>query len=80
MLTVSDGVAEGVREDKSGAALVARLEAAGATVVEHAVTADGVDEVAHALRTWRAASPGSSSPPAAPASGRATSRPKAPAR
>lgn len=51
VLTVSDGVAEGVREDKSGAALVARLEAAGATVVEHTVTADGADAVAHALRT-----------------------------
>lgn len=50
VLTVSDGVAEGVREDKSGAALVARLEAAGATVVERAITADGADEVAHALR------------------------------
>jgi molybdopterin adenylyltransferase len=51
VLTVSDGVAEGVRDDKSGAALVARLEAAGATVAEHAVSADGTDNVAHALRT-----------------------------
>lgn len=51
VLTVSDGVAEGVREDKSGAALVARLEAAGAEVIEHAVSADGTDHVAHALRT-----------------------------
>jgi molybdenum cofactor synthesis domain-containing protein len=51
VLTVSDGVAEGVREDKSGVALVARLTAAGATVVEHGVTADGTDHVAHALRT-----------------------------
>ena len=51
VLTVSDGVAEGVREDKSGAALVTRLEAEGATVVEHAVSADGTDNVAHALRT-----------------------------
>lgn len=50
VLTVSDGVAAGTREDKSGAALVAALEAAGATVVERAVTADGVDHVAHALR------------------------------
>ncbi len=50
VLTVSDGVAEGVREDQSGVALVARLEAAGATVVEHTVVADGVDAVAHALR------------------------------
>jgi molybdopterin adenylyltransferase len=51
VLTVSDGVVEGVRDDKSGAALVARLEAAGATVVEHAIVADGIDTVAHALRT-----------------------------
>ena len=51
VLTVSDGVAEGVREDKSGDALVAALEAGGATVVERMITADGVDEVAHALRT-----------------------------
>ncbi len=50
VLTVSDGVADGTREDKSGVALVAALEAAGATVVDHTVTADGVDHVAHALR------------------------------
>ncbi len=50
VLTVSDGVADGTRDDKSGVAVVARLEAAGATVVEHAVTADGVDHVAHSLR------------------------------
>ena len=50
VLTVSDGVAEGVREDKSGRALVARLLAADAEVVEHRITADGVDAVAAALR------------------------------
>lgn len=50
VLTVSDGVADGTREDKSGVALVVALEAAGATVVDHTVTADGVDHVAHALR------------------------------
>ena len=50
VLTVSDGVVEGVREDQSGDALVARLEAAGAAVVERAVTADGVEKVADALR------------------------------
>lgn len=49
VLTVSDGVVEGVREDRSGDALVAALAAAGATVVDRAVTADGVDEVAAAL-------------------------------
>jgi molybdenum cofactor synthesis domain-containing protein len=50
VLTVSDGVVEGVREDKSGDALVAALEAAGATVVDRMVVADGIDTVAHGLR------------------------------
>jgi molybdenum cofactor synthesis domain-containing protein len=49
VLTVSDGVVHGTREDLSGAALVARLGAAGFDVIEHRVTADGVDEVAAAL-------------------------------
>jgi len=51
VLTVSDGVVDGVREDESGAALVAALEAAGATVAARMVVADGVDEVATALRS-----------------------------
>jgi molybdenum cofactor synthesis domain-containing protein len=50
VLTVSDGVIEGVRDDKSGAALVERLTAAGAEVVDHLVSADGVEAVAGALR------------------------------
>ncbi len=50
VLTVSDGVAEGVREDKSGVALVAALGDAGFEVVEHRVAADGVEAVAGALR------------------------------
>ena len=50
VLTVSDGVADGTREDKSGRALVERLTAAGYEVVDHRVTADGVDAVAAALR------------------------------
>jgi molybdenum cofactor synthesis domain-containing protein len=50
VLTVSDGVADGSREDRSGRALVARLEAAAFDVVEHRVTADGVDAVVGALR------------------------------
>jgi molybdenum cofactor synthesis domain-containing protein len=49
VLTVSDGVVEGVREDTSGAALVAALEAAGFDVVDRRVSADGVAEVAAAL-------------------------------
>jgi molybdenum cofactor synthesis domain-containing protein len=50
VLTVSDGVAAGVRDDTSGRALVARLGDAGFAVVDHRVTADGVEAVAAALR------------------------------
>lgn len=50
VLTVSDGVIHGTREDKSGAALVAQLTEAGWVVDEHRVTADGVDNVANNLR------------------------------
>lgn len=51
VLTVSDGVVRGTRDDASGRALVAQLTQAGFTVVEHRVTADGTDEVAAALRS-----------------------------
>lgn len=50
VLTVSDGVADGTREDRSGRALVERLAAAGFDVVEHRVSADGIGPVASALR------------------------------
>lgn len=50
VLTVSDGVVHGTRQDLSGAALVAQLNAAGWDVVDHRVTADGVDNVANTLR------------------------------
>jgi len=49
VLTVSDGVVHGTREDTSGAGLAACLERHGFTVVERALTADGADEVAAAL-------------------------------
>jgi len=49
VLTVSDGVVHGVREDRSGAALVALCGDRGWDVVDTAVTADGTDEVAAAL-------------------------------
>ena len=49
VLTVSDGVVHGTRDDASGRALVAQLEDAGYEVVDHQVTADGADEVAAAL-------------------------------
>ena len=50
MLTVSDGVVAGTREDRSGQALADRLQEAGFNVVDRRVTADGTDEVAAALR------------------------------
>jgi molybdenum cofactor synthesis domain-containing protein len=49
VLTVSDGVVAGTREDRSGAALVAVLQANGFDVVETSVVADGVVSVAGAL-------------------------------
>ena len=49
VLTVSDGVVEGTREDRSGAALEARLVDAGFDVVERRVVADGVSSVQDAL-------------------------------
>jgi molybdopterin adenylyltransferase len=50
VLTVSDGVVAGTREDRSGDALAARLIEAGYAVVERRVTADGTEAVAAALR------------------------------
>lgn len=49
VLTVSDGVAHGTRDDVSGRALVDQLSTGGFDVVEHRVTADGSDLVAQAL-------------------------------
>lgn len=51
VITVSDGVAEGVREDRSGAALEQHLTDAGFEVVDRIVTADGTDAVAATLRS-----------------------------
>jgi molybdopterin adenylyltransferase len=50
VLTVSDGVVAGTREDRSGEALATRLAEAGFAVVDRRVVADGADGVAHALR------------------------------
>ncbi len=55
VITVSDGVVAGVREDRSGAALVEHLSDVGFDVVDRIVTADGVDAVAGALRRAAAA-------------------------
>ncbi len=49
VLTVSDGVIHGTREDKSGAALIDLLTANGYEIAEQRVVADGVDNVAPAL-------------------------------
>lgn len=50
VLTVSDGVVAGTRDDASGRALVERLTTSGYEVVTHEVTPDGVEAVAGALR------------------------------
>jgi molybdenum cofactor synthesis domain-containing protein len=49
VLTVSDGVVHGTRDDLSGRALVEHLSANGFDVVDHRVTADGADLVAAIL-------------------------------
>ncbi|HEY5154876.1 MAG TPA: MogA/MoaB family molybdenum cofactor biosynthesis protein [Acidimicrobiales bacterium] len=49
VLTVSDGVAAGEREDRGGTGLVERLSAEGYTVVEHRIVADGRETVGEAL-------------------------------
>jgi molybdenum cofactor synthesis domain-containing protein len=51
VITVSDGVADGTREDSSGPALVGHLAGAGYEVVDHTVVGDGIESVAAALRT-----------------------------
>ncbi|MBV8235218.1 MAG: MogA/MoaB family molybdenum cofactor biosynthesis protein [Acidimicrobiia bacterium] len=50
VLTVSDGVVAGTRDDRSGAALLERLTAAGYEVVDRRAVADGVASVGGALR------------------------------
>ncbi len=50
VLVVSDGVVAGTRTDNAGPKIAARLTEAAFDVLEHAVTPDGVDEVARELR------------------------------
>ena len=50
VLTVSDGVVAGTREDRSGAALAEALAANGFDVVDRDLVSDGAQEVAGALR------------------------------
>jgi len=49
VLTVSDGVVHGTRQDRSGAALTELLTGAGFEVVDQSVVADGVENVSEAL-------------------------------
>lgn len=49
MLTVSDGVSQGTREDASGELAASMLEKHGFKVVERRVIPDGVDPVAEAI-------------------------------
>ena len=49
VLTVSDGVIAGTREDRSGQALAERLASEGYDVVERRSVADGIEPVAAAL-------------------------------
>lgn len=50
VLTVSDGVVAGTRDDVSGRTLTERLVGEGYVVVEHRITEDGTDAVAKTLR------------------------------
>lgn len=50
VLTVSDGVIAGTRDDRSGEALEEHLTSAGFSVVERLAVADGIESVARTLR------------------------------
>jgi molybdenum cofactor synthesis domain-containing protein len=52
ILTVSDRVASGEREDASGPALAGRLEAAGWEVADRATVPDDVGRIAASLARW----------------------------
>lgn len=54
ILTVSDGVIAGSRQDRSGPALADRLEQAGYQIEERRVVADGAASVAEALKAMTA--------------------------
>ena len=49
VLTASDGVIHGTRQDRSGEALVQRLELAGYSIVDRRAVEDGVESVGGAL-------------------------------
>lgn len=50
VLTVSDGVVAGTRDDVSGRTVSERLLSEGYVVVDHRITEDGIEPVAAALR------------------------------
>lgn len=50
ILTVSDGVVEGTREDRSGQTVEDHLRANGFEIDDRLVVADGIESVARALR------------------------------
>ena len=50
ILTVSDGVVAGTRDDRSGEVLDERLRGAGFDIADRQVVADGIESVARALR------------------------------
>jgi molybdenum cofactor synthesis domain-containing protein len=50
VLVVSDGVVAGTRVDNAGPKVTKLFNDAGWAVIDHQVTADGIDEVAFALR------------------------------
>ena len=52
VLTVSDGVFHGAREDASGAVLAGRAAAAGFELVERAVVPDEADRIAAQVVAW----------------------------
>lgn len=52
ILTVSDSVEQGTREDRSGAGLRARVEALGWSVCTTDVVSDDADLIAAKLRQW----------------------------
>lgn len=54
VVVVSDGVADGTRDDRSGPALREALERAGAVVEAVVVTPDGIEAVADTLRAQTA--------------------------
>ncbi|HXV65126.1 MAG TPA: MogA/MoaB family molybdenum cofactor biosynthesis protein [Vicinamibacteria bacterium] len=54
VLTVSDGVAAGVREDRSGDVAVSELEKMGFTIVERDCVSDEAARIQARVRSWAA--------------------------